>query len=220
MPSCATCGTSVRDAATHCTTCGTPTGFAPAPPPPPAPVPVVSPPSPFESEASWRDPMPPIVPEGAWNPAPMGHRPAAPSGSRRTSVIVAAALLTVVVAVLAVVALPRLLGGVDPQKYVGTWSYPGVTPASVTVTRQDAHFTIAFVDESGARQTLPGKISDGKLVIDYDALGPQGPIIKKLAESIGAKLSFDYRRSDDRLVLAGSNSQGSFTTVLHRSASL
>jgi hypothetical protein len=220
MPSCATCGTSVRDAATHCTTCGTPTGFAPAPPPPPAPVPVVSPPSPFESEASWRDPMPPIVPEGAWKPAPVGGRPAASSGSRRTSVIVAAALLTVVVAVLAVVALPRLLGGVDPQKYVGAWAYPGVTPASVTVTRQDARFTIAFVDGSGARQTLPGKISDGKLVIDYDALGPQGPIIKKLAESIGAKLSFAYRRSDDHLVLAGSNSQGSFTTVLHRTASL
>ena len=60
-------------------------------------------------------------------------------------------------------------------------------------------------------------ISDTKLVIDYAALGPQGKIVKSLAESIGAKLSFTYRRSDDRLLLSGSNaSQGSFTIVMQR----
>ncbi len=145
MPSCATCGTSVRDAATHCTTCGTPTGLGAPPSPPPAPVPVVSPPSPLESEASWRDPMPPVVPEGARNLAPVGRRSAAPSGSRRTSLVVVVAVLTVVVAVLAVVALPRVLGGVDPQKYVGTWAYAGVTPGSVVITRDGARFTMVFV---------------------------------------------------------------------------
>ena len=223
MPSCAVCGTSVREAATHCTTCGSPTGFAPPPPPPPAPVPVVSPPSPFESEAIWRDPMPPIVPEGQWNGgrpvSAAGSRQTARSSSRRTTLLVVVALVIVVVALLAVVALPRLLGGVDPQKYVGTWTYAGVTTASVTVTRQDARFTLVFVDENGSRQVLPGKISDGKLVIDYDALGPQGTIVKQLAESVGARLSFTYRPSDDHLVLNGSNPQGSFSLVLHRSAS-
>ena len=59
--------------------------------------------------------------------------------------MVAAALLTVVVAVLAVVALPRVLGGVDPQKYVGTWAYAGVTPGSVVITRDGARFTMVFV---------------------------------------------------------------------------
>jgi hypothetical protein len=165
--------------------------------------------------------MPPIAPEAAYGAPPASVTvpgAAAPTGSRRTTMVAVVGLLVVVVAVLAVVALPRLLGGVDPQKYVGTWAYPGVTSAGVTVTRQDARFTITFIDASGARQTLPGKISDGKLVIDYDALGPQGPIIKKLAESIGAKLSFAYRASDDHLVLSGSNTQGSFSTVLHRSA--
>ena len=135
-----------------------------------------------------------------------------------TAVPVAVALLVIVVGIVAVIALPRVLGGVDPQKYVGTWAYPGLTSANVTVTRQDAHFTIVFVDASGGRQTLPAKISDGKLVIDYDALGPQGAIVKKLAESIGAKLSLAYRASDDHLVLSGSNTQGSFTSVLHRAA--
>ena len=221
MPSCAVCGTSVRDAATHCTTCGTPTGFAPPPPPPPAPVPVVSPPSPFESEESWRDPMPPIAPEAARNgglPASAtGPRATAPSRSRRSTLLAGVALVIVVAAVLAVVALPRLLGGVDPQKYVGTWAYTAATPSSVIVTRHDTRFTITFVDENGSRQALPGKISDGKLVIDYDALGPQGAVVKNLAERIGAKLSFAYRASDDHLVLNGSNPQGSFSLILHRS---
>ena len=64
-------------------------------------------------------------------------------------------------------------------------------------------------------------ISDKKLVIDYDALGPQGKIVKKLAESIGAKLSFSYRKSDDRLLLSGSNaSQGSFTIVMARTSAV
>jgi hypothetical protein len=220
MPSCATCGTSVRDAATHCTTCGTATGFAPPPSPPPAPVPVVSPPSPFESEASWRDPMPPVVPEGSWHPAPAGGCPAAPSGPRRTSLVVAVALLTVVVAVLAVVALPRVLGGVDPQKYVGTWTYAGVTPAGVVISRDGARFTMVFVRADGGRQSLPGKISHGDLVVDYGQLGPHGASIQKIVESLGDKLSLRYRPSDDHLALSGSNSQGSFSLVLHRSAPL
>ena len=53
MASCAVCGTGLREGATHCTTCGTPTGVAPPPPPRRA---VVSGPSPFESETSWVDP--------------------------------------------------------------------------------------------------------------------------------------------------------------------
>jgi len=219
MPSCAVCGTSVRDSATHCTTCGMPTGFAAPPPPAPAPVPVVSPPSPFESEASWRDPMPPFVPEsGRDRPAPTGRRAGPAPASRRATFAVVAALFVVVVAVLAVAGLPRLLGHVDPQKYVGTWAYAGSTPAKIVITRDGARFTMVFVRDDGARQSLPGKIDHGGLVIDYGRLGPHGATIQKIVEDLGAKLSLRYRRSDDRLVLAASNSQGSYSLVLRRSS--
>jgi len=219
MPSCAVCGTSVRDTATHCTTCGMPTGFAPPPPPPPAPVPVVSPPSPFESEASWHDPDPPFVPEsGRARPASVGGRAAPAVPSRRATFVAVAALLVVVVAVLAVAGLPRLLGHVDPQKFVGTWAYTGGTPAKVVITRDGARFTMVFVRDDGVRQSLPGKIDHGGLVIDYGRLGPHGETIKKIAEDLGAKLSLRYRGSDDHLVLAASNSQGSYSLVLHRSS--
>ena len=86
------------------------------------------------------------------------------------------------------------------------------------VARQGSSFSIVFVGRNGARQSLPGMISAGKLEIDYDALGPRGAIVKKLAESIGAHLSFAYRKSDDRLVLTGANPQGSFSLVLERSS--
>ena len=71
------------------------------------------------------------------------------------------------------------------------------------VTRQEKKFGIAFVAQNGTRQSLPGMIDDGKLEIDYNGLGPQGAIIKKLADSIGSHLSFAYRKSDDSLVLRG-----------------
>jgi hypothetical protein len=127
----------------------------------------------------------------------------------------------VVAALLAVVALPRLLPSVDPQKFVGTWAYAGKSSDRVVITRQENAFMIVFTGEGRAsRQSLPGKVSHGRLEIDYDALGPQGAIVKKLADRIGAHLSFAYRRSDDSLVLKGSNQLGSFSLVLRRSTLL
>ncbi len=144
----------------------------------------------------------------------------APPRSRVVTVIVAAVLVAVVAALLAVVALPRLLP-VDPQKFVGDWAYTGNAADRVVITRVDNSFTIVFVGQDGRRESLPGVISDKKLVIDYDALGPQGKVVKKLAESVGAKLSFSYRKSDDRLLLSGSNaSQGSFTIVMARTSAV
>lgn len=219
MASCALCGTGLREGATHCTTCGTPTGATP-----PA-APAVSAPSPFESEMGWGGPPSPFAAESSWDaagpPPPLARRPAAaPPRSGAVKVVVVAALVAVVAAVVALVALPRLFPPVDPQKYVGAWAYRGNAADKVAITRQGSGFSIVFSGENGTRQSLPGKISDKKLVIDYAALGPQGKIIKKLAESIGAKLSFSYRRSDDRLLLSGSNpSQGSFAIVLTRSSS-
>jgi hypothetical protein len=223
MASCAVCGTGLREGATHCTTCGTPTGVAPAA------VPANSS-SPFVSETSWIDSSSPFGSEASWEsaspalpalPAASAYRSAAaPHRSRPVKVIVIAALVAAVVALAAVVAVPRLFPQVDPQKYVGAWAYTGNAAAKVVITRQGSSFTIVFVAQNGTRQSLPGMISDKKLMIDYAALGPQGKIVKKLAESIGAKLSFSYRKSDDRLLLTGSNpSQGSFTLVMERSSS-
>ena len=45
MAACAVCGTGLRAEATHCTTCGTPTGVT---------APAASVPSPFETGAGWR----------------------------------------------------------------------------------------------------------------------------------------------------------------------
>ena len=45
--------------------------------------------------------------------------------SNAFKVIMVAAIVVVVAALLAVVAVPRLFPGVDPQKFVGTWSYAG-----------------------------------------------------------------------------------------------
>jgi hypothetical protein len=42
-------------------------------------------------------------------------------------------------------------------------------------------------------------------------------IVKKLADRIGAHLSFAYRKSDDALVLKGSSQLGSFSLVFRRS---
>ncbi len=219
MASCAVCATSLREGATHCTTCGTPTGLTPPP------TPAFSGPSPFESETSWIDPPSPFEPGTSWETAdapPPAARPAAvaPRRSRVVTVIVAAALVAVVAALVAVVALPRLLP-VDPQKFVGDWAYTGNAADRVVITRVDNSFTIVFVGQDGRRESLPGMISDKKLVIDYDALGPQGKVVEKLAESIGAKLSISYRKSDDRLLLSGSNaSQGSFTIVMARTSAV
>jgi hypothetical protein len=218
MASCACCGTGLRDGATHCTTCGTPTGVAPAAGP------VVSS-SPFEPETSWIDPPSPFETAESWESpvsvsSPARHAAPAPRRSGIVKLVLAAALVAAVAALLAVVALPRLLPQFDPQKYVGVWAYTGNTAAKVEITRRGSGFTIVFVDQNGARQSLPGTIADKNLVVDYAALGPQGKIVKKLAESIGAKLSFSYRKSDDRLLLTGANrDQGSFTIVMARSSS-
>ncbi len=217
MASCACCGTGLRDGATHCTTCGSPTGVA-------SPAAPASSPSPFEAESSWIDESSPFASDANWESPVIAFSPAqrpapAPHRSGTIKLVVAAALVAAVVALLAVVALPRLLPQFDPQKYVGVWAYTGNTAAKVEITRRGDGFTIIFVDQNGARQSLPGMISDKKLVIDYAALGPQGKVVKKLAESIGAKLSFDYRKTDDRLLLTGSNQdQGSFTIVMERSS--
>ena len=214
---CAVCGTGVREGATHCTTCGT--AVVPAPPPPPA-QPTVSAPSPFEGTANWYDPPAGRLQGAGSNPPSAAGRPVRSTAphSNAFKVILIAAIVVVVAALLAVVALPRLFLAVDPQKFVGTWAYAGNASDKVVITRQENAFMIVFANKAGAsRQSLPGKVSDGKLVIDYDALGPQGPIIKKLADEIGAHLSFAYRKSDDSLVLTGSNRLGSFSLVLRRS---
>ena len=129
-------------------------------------------------------------------------------------VIVVAALIVVRRRWSRYVAVPRLWPSVDPQKYVGTWAYTGNAADRIVIARQGNSFTIVFVGQDGRRQSLPGMISDTKLVIDYAALGPQGKSVKKLAESIGAKLSFSYRRSDDRLLLDGLQRQSGI--VYHR----
>jgi hypothetical protein len=214
---CAVCGTGLREGATHCTTCGTAVVVAPPPPSPVQPA-VVSAPSAFEATANWYDP-PACRPQGAGAGAPPAPpvRTAAPH-SNAFKVILIAAIVVVVAALLAVVAVPRLFPGVDPQKFVGAWSYAGNASDKVVITRQQNAFMIVFANRVGvSRQSLPGKVSDGKLVIDYDALGPQGAIVKKLADEIGAHLSFSYRKSDDSLVLKGSNQLGSFSLVLRRS---
>ncbi len=218
MALCAVCGTGLREGATHCTTCGT--AVVVAPPPPPPVQPVVSPPSPFEGSANWYDP-PACRPQGARAvPPPAAGAPvraSAPHSSAFKAVMIAA-IVVVVAALLAVVAVPRLFPAVDPQKFVGTWAYAGNASDKVVITRQENAFMIVFANKVGAsRQSLPGKVSNGKLVIDYDALGPQGAIIKKLADQVGAHLSFDYRRGDDSMVLKGSNRLGSFSLVLRRS---
>ena len=213
MAPCVFCGTGLREGATHCTTCGT--AVASAPPPPPV-QPIVSPPSPFEATANWHDP-PACRPQGARAVAPGAPVRATAPHSNAFKVIMVAAIVVVVAALLAVVAVPRLFPGVDPQKFVGTWSYAGNSSDKIVITRQESAFMIVFADKAGAsRQSLPGKVSGGKLVIDYDALGPQGAIVKKLADEIGAHLSFSYRKSDDSLVLKGSNQLGSFSLVLRR----
>jgi hypothetical protein len=217
MASCAVCGTGVRDGATHCTTCGTATGFTPAPPDaglPPAPV--VSPPSPFEDSERWLDPAPAV--SGSRTPAgPTRSRPPARAPRSKTRVVAVLVLAAVVAAVLAVVAVPRLFPSVDPQKFVGTWAYAGNSVDTVSITRQGKDFTLDFGGATGAHQTLPGVLAGKKLEIDFARLGPQGAAVKKLSERIGVDLSFTYRASDDRLLLTGSNpSQGSFTLVLQR----
>ena len=167
-------------------------------------------PSPFDTGASWN---------AAGPASPSSARPlaAAPRRSAMVKAIVIAALVVVVAALVALVAVPRLWPSTDPQKYVGTWAYTGNVADRIVIARQGDSFTIVFVGQDGKRQSLPGMISDKKLVIDYAALGPQGKTVKKLAESVGAKLSFSYRRSDDRLLLSGSNTnQGSFTIVMER----
>ena len=221
MALCAVCGTGLREGATHCTTCGTAVEVAPPPPPPVQPI--VSAPSPFEATANWYDP-PASRPQGARVAAPLPVRsPASVTAphSHALKAIVIAAVVVVMAAVLAVVAVPRLFPAVDPQKFVGTWTYAGNSSDKVVITRQDSAFMIVFANQAGApRQSLPGKVSGGKLVIDYDALGPHGAIIEALADKIGAHLSFAYRDSDDSLLLAGSNQMGSFSLVLRRSTLL
>ena len=219
MASCALCGTGLREGATHCTTCGTPTGVAT----PTAPA--LSAPPPFESETSWIDPPSPFETGESWHtdgPPALAARPstAAPPRSRAVKLIVGAALVVVVAALVALVAVPRLFPSVDPQKYVGTWAYTGNAADRVVIARQGSSFSIVFVGQNGRRQSLPGMMSDHKLVIDYAALGPQVKTVEKLAESIGAKLSFSYRSGDDRLLLSGSNAtRGSFTIVMERGSS-
>lgn len=221
MASCAVCGTSLRDGASHCTTCGTPTGFtAPSPDAGSPPAPVVSPPSPFENHERWLDPAPAAPLRENWAPAGAvaPRRAVAPASRSKTNVIVLVALAALVAAVLAVVAVPRLFPSIDPQKFVGTWTYAGNPADTVTIARDGKDFSLDFVGSTGSRQTLPGVLEGKKLEIDYDRLGPQGATIKKLSEKIGVDLSFTYRASDDRLLLTGSNpQQGSFTLVMQRS---
>ncbi len=222
MASCAVCGTGVRDGATHCTTCGTPTGFTLAPPDaglPPAPV--VSPPSPFEDHERWLDPAPAMPAGESWAPATAQspRQPATRAPRSKTNIIVLVVLAAAVVAVLAVVAVPRLFPSFDPQKFVGAWTYASDSTSGVTITRDGKDFTLDLVGSTGSHQTLPGVLKGKQLEIDYGRLGPQGAVVKKLSEKIGVDLSFTYRASDDRLLLTGSNpEQGSFTLVLKRSS--
>ena len=218
MASCGVCGTGVREGATHCTTCGSPTGYTAPPLDAGSPLaPVVSPPSPFEDHERWLAPAPLPPARESWTPG--GLASAAPAPRPKTTIVALVALAVVIAAVLAVLAVPRLFPSVDPQKFVGTWTSAGGGTSGVTITRDGSRFTLDFVSANGSRQTLPGVLKGMKLEIDYDRLGPQGAVIKQLSERYGVDLSFGYRASDDRLLFTGSNpQQGSFTLVLQRSS--
>jgi len=222
MAVCAVCGTGVREGASHCTTCGTSTGYtAPSPDAGLPNAPVVSPPSPFEDQERWLDPAPAAPMRESWAPAgvPAQAGPSARPPRPKTTIIALVALVVVVVAVLAVVAVPRIFPSVDPQKFVGTWTYAGGSTSGVTITRDGNDFTLDFVSATGTHERLPGVLKGKQLEIDYGRLGPQGAVIKQLSEKIGVHLSFTYRGGDDRLLLTGSNpAQGSFTIVLQRSS--
>jgi len=219
MAACPVCGTSVRDGASHCTTCGTPTGYT-APQPPAAAEPVVSPPSPFEDHERWLDPAPALPRGESWAPAGPVQAAGQPTRAPRskTNLLVLLVLAAVVAAVVAVVAVPRLFPSVDPQKFVGTWSFVANPSDTLTITRDGKEFTLDFVGSTGTHQTLPGVLKGRELEIDYDRMGLQGAVLKKLFTQVGDKLSFTYRGSDDRLLLTGSDpSQASVTLVLQRS---
>jgi len=212
MASCAVCGTGLRDSATHCTTCGTPTSGTAAAGRPPSSQP------PRRAETGSNDTVSPFDGSTGWeSPGQVAVSPPdGPHPSRRVTAVAVAAILVVVVGLIAVVAVPRFFPSFDPQKYVGTWAYAGDTADKVVITRQGSSFTVVLPAAAGGRQSLPFKISDKKLVIDYAAL-PQGKIVQKLVESLGVKASFSYRKSDDRLLLtASSPSQGSRTIVMER----
>ena len=100
MASCAVCGTGLREGATHCTTCGTPTGASRRR------AGRLLGPSPFESETSWIDLPSPFETAANWETAgapPPAAVPltVAPPRSRPVTVIVTAALVAVVAALVA-----------------------------------------------------------------------------------------------------------------------
>ena len=196
MAACMVCGTGVRDDVSRCTSCG----------------------------ALLDNPNGSFVPLATVVPAPPAIVPARAVVRRPPPTKLVAAVLVVFAlacTVMALVAAPRLYPHVDPQKFVGTWVYASGAPGEVAITRGDQTFTITFVQQDGTKQLVPGTIKNGKLVLDYGALGPDGAIVQHKADDMGASMSFVYRQDRDRLVMtAGNASQGTATLELRRSGAL
>ena len=193
MSACIVCGTGVRDDVSRCTSCG----------------------------ALLDNPGGSFVPLAAVAPAPSAVVPARQVVRRPLPTrLVGAVLVTFALActVVALIAAPRLYPQVDPQRFVGTWVYTSGTPGQVDITRTGQTFTITFVGEDGTRQFVPGTVKDGKLVLDYEALGAGGGLAQQKADEMGAIMSFAYRQDRDRLVMtAGNASQGRASMELRRS---
>jgi hypothetical protein len=135
------------------------------------------------------------------------------------TIVIALIVIAVAVALTFGVVVPRLFPSVEPQKFVGTWEYTSGAAGKITITRMDKTFTITFIAQDNRQQPVPGAIKRGKLVLDYGALGPNGQIVQKLADSVGAKLSFAYQAGTDGLLMtAGSAAQGTATIPLRRVA--
>ena len=193
MSACIVCGTGVRDDISRCTSCG----------------------------ALLDNPGGSFVPLAAVAPTPSAVVPARevvrrPLPTRTVGVVLVAFALACTV--VALIAAPRLYPQVDPQRFVGTWVYTSGAPGQIDITRTGQTFTIAFVGRDGTRQFVPGTVQDGKLVLDYAALGADGAVVQQKADAMSAVMSFVYRQDRDRLVMtAGNASQGRAAMELRRS---
>jgi hypothetical protein len=123
MRYCATCGLSVGETATHCQTCGTPTGFVAAGQGGSA----ISPQAPTTRDAPASPEPAPIDAAPEWGGARWAE-PAPPVGSRRRNRSSWFALLVGLGVVAAVVALYLVTGGFGSHdQYTGEWQVVSAT---------------------------------------------------------------------------------------------